>query len=209
MPLKTYPRARHATRSRSRSGGVEGNSRFTASLALILFVLLAVEGVTVVFIGSLFTAHVFVGVVLIAPVMYKIGSAGWRFIKYYRRDPAYRRKGPPPLFLRMLGPVVVVLTIVVLGSGVGLIVLSRPWRTQLLLVHQASFLLWFAAMTIHVVSHMVETARLAPRDWFRHSRREVNGASVRQWTVATSLVLGVLAAVLITPLANGWLFQNP
>ena len=49
----------------------------------------------------------------------------WRFARYYTGAPAYRRKGPPPVLLRLLGPVVVILTLVLLFSGVGLLLVSR------------------------------------------------------------------------------------
>jgi hypothetical protein len=205
VALRAPQHARHAAPAETSS--VEGNARMTGSLAAIIFVLLAVEGLTIVRISSLLGLHVFVGTLLIAPVLYKIGTTGWRFVKYYRGDPAYRRKGPPALLLRLLGPVVVVLTVAVLASGVGLVVLSRSWRSELLAVHQASFLLWFAAMSIHVLGHLGDTMRLAPLDWVARTRRQVKGASARQWALATSVALGVVAALVVTPYANGW-FQH-
>jgi hypothetical protein len=84
-------------------------------------------------------------------------------------------QGPPPVLLRLLGPVVVILTLVLLFSGVGLLLVSRQWLPLLLKVHKASFVLWFGAMTIHVLGHLGEVFRLAPRDWLRRSRREVTG----------------------------------
>ena len=92
--------------------------------------------------------------VLIPPVLLKVASTGWRFARYYRGAPAYRRKGPPPLLLRLLGPVVVILTVVLLASGVGLLLVSPSWLPLLLTVHKASFVLWFGAMTIHVLGHL-------------------------------------------------------
>ena len=80
------------------------------------------------------------------------------------------------MLLRLLGPVVVILTLVLLFSGVGLLLVSRPWLPLLLKVHKASFVLWFGAMTIHVLGHLGEVFRLAPRDWLRRTRREVTGA---------------------------------
>lgn len=200
------PPPQHA-RPRSAHGGVDGNARLTSSLAAVLFVLLGVEGVTVVAIGPLLTAHVFVGVLLIPPVALKIASTGWRFVKYYRGDPEYRRKGPPQPILRLLGPVVVVLTVVVLASGVALVALPRSERALMLQLHQGSFLLWFAAMSVHVLGHLVETARLAPRDWVARTRRQIAGATSRQWVVAASLVAGALAAVAVAPYAAGWWSQ--
>jgi hypothetical protein len=196
---------RHARPRQPRgSGGVEGNARLTSSVAAIIFVLLAAEGVTIVQINSLLNPHVFIGVLLIPPILVKIASTSWRFVKYYAGDREYRRKGPPFLVLRLLGPVVVVLTIVVMASGVALIYLSTSSRQEFLLIHKASFVLWFAATAIHVIGHYAETAQLAPLDWIRRSRRQVSGATPRQWLLAWSLVLGVVIALLITPHAYGW-----
>jgi hypothetical protein len=50
------------------------------------------------------------------------------------------------------------------------------WLPLLLKVHKASFVLWFGAMTIHVLGHLGEVFRLAPRDWLRRTRRDVTGA---------------------------------
>lgn len=185
-------------------GGVEGNARLTSAIAVIIFVLLAVEGLTIVRIGNLLNPHVFIGVLLIPPVALKISSTAWRFYKYYTGSAEYRQKGPPPLLLRLLGPFVVVLTIVVFASGVGLVFLPVRYSSPLLLIHKASFVLWFGATAVHVLGHLTETAQLAPRDWLTRSRRQVRGATPRQWVLVSSLVLGVLGALLLTPYAYGW-----
>jgi len=152
---------------RRADAGVAANARLTAANAAVLLVLLAAEGVTVLRVRALLMPHVFIGVVLIPPVLLKVASTGWRFARYYSGVPAYRRKGPPPLLLRLLGPVVVILTVVLLASGVGLLLVSPSWLALLLKVHKASFVLWFGAMTIHVLGHLGEVFRLAPRDWPR------------------------------------------
>ena len=65
------------TRSRS-SGGIDGNERLTALSGAVLLVLLAAEGVTILSIRSMLSAHVFIGVLLIpfAIVAYIIAIAG-------------------------------------------------------------------------------------------------------------------------------------
>jgi hypothetical protein len=176
--------------------GVESNVRLTASTAAVLFVLLAVEGVTILSIRKLLTVHVFIGMLLIPPALLKIGSTSWRFVRYYLGSPGYRRKGPPPVLLRMLGPVLVVLTASVFVSGVTLILVGPGLRQPTLLVHKASFVLWFGAMTVHVLGHIAETARIAPGDWLRRSRTQVAGAGLRLWALATSLVVGALLGLL-------------
>ncbi len=158
---------------------------------------------------QLLSPHVFIGVVLIPPVLLKVASTTWRFARYYTGAPAYRRKGAPPVLLRLLGPVVVILTLVLLFSGAGLLMVSRPWLSLLLKVHKASFVLWFGAMTIHVLGHLGEVFRLAPRDWLRRTRREVTGAGTRQWLIAASLVAGVMLGFLLLSHVGHWLSAAP
>lgn len=177
--------------------GVEANGRLTGTTAAVLLVLLAVEGVTILSVRSLLTAHVVIGMILVPPVLLKIGSTGYRFFRYYTGAPAYRRKGPPAPMLRLLGPLVVVLTVAVLASGIGLLYSPAGIRSPLLAVHQASFVLWFGVMAIHVLAHAKETAQLAPRDVYWRTRRQVTGASLRQWTVAASVGVGVLLAAAV------------
>jgi len=199
------PPGRVTRRARKDDAGVAGNARLTAANAAVLLVLLAIEGVTVLRVRALLSPHVFVGMVLIPPVLLKVGSTTWRFARYYRGAPAYRRKGPPPILLRLLGPVVIILTLVLLASGVGLLLAGRSWLPLLLKVHKASFVLWFCAMTVHVLGHLGEVFRLAPRDWLRRTRPDVTGAGLRQWLIAASLVAGVLLGFLLLGRVGPWL----
>ena len=186
-----------------------GNARLTAANAAVLLILLAAEGVTVLRVRQLLSPHVFIGMVLIPPVLVKVASTTWRFVRYYGGAPAYRRKGPPPVLLRLLGPVVVILTLVLLISGVGLLLAARSWLPLLLKVHKASFILWFGAMTIHVLGHLGEVLRLAPRDWLRRTRREVTGAGPRQWLIAASLVAGALLGFVLLSRVGSWAASMP
>ena len=111
---------------RRRLGGVEGNERLTGATAVLLIALLAVEGITLLFLGRLLSVHVFVGMLLIPPVLLKLGATGYRFMRYYRRRREYTAKGPPPPIMRFLvAPVLVLSTIGVLGTGVLMIAFGR------------------------------------------------------------------------------------
>jgi hypothetical protein len=112
----------------------------------ILIVLLAVIGVTILRIGQLVSVHLFVGLLLLGPVALKMGSTGYRFVRYYTREPAYRRKGPPEALLRLIAPLVVLSTVTVFASGVVLLLLGPRNRGQFLLIHKASFLALRASM---------------------------------------------------------------
>jgi hypothetical protein len=180
----------HRRRSRP-----EANARLTGGLAAILLILLAAEGVTVLRVGQLLTAHVVIGLILVPLVLAKIGSTSWRFARYYMGDPEYRKKGPPKPILRALGPLVTVLTVVLFASGIVLLLGPSSWHGTLLFVHRASFFLWLAVMVVHVLGHLVETGRLAPQDWLRRTRRRVAGAGARRLLILATLVVGVVLAL--------------
>ena len=128
------------------AGGTDGNERLTVLTGLLLIVLLAVLGVTIVWIGQLLWLHLFLGLLLIGPVVLKLLSTGYRFIRYYTASTDYRRKGPPPRVLRLLGPLVVLSTLAVFATGVGLLLLGPGSRQPLLLLHKASFIAWIAVV---------------------------------------------------------------
>jgi hypothetical protein len=72
-----------AVTSRDRFGGAEGNEILTSAIAVVLTGLLVAEGVTIVHMRGLVSTHMFVGMVLVPPVLLKLASAGYRFLRYY------------------------------------------------------------------------------------------------------------------------------
>jgi hypothetical protein len=185
--------------------GVESNTRLTASVAAVLLALLFAEGVTIVRIRTFLPVHVFLGMLLVPPVLLKIGSTTYRFARYYSGSRAYRRKGPPSPLLRILGPFVAVSTVAVVASGIALLLVGRGLRQDMLFAHKATFVLWFVVMTVHVLGHLRETARFAPRDWARKTRASVEHAKARQWAVVSSVVLGVPLGMLLISRVGPWL----
>lgn len=107
-----------------RSGGPAGNARLTAWTGLLLLVLFTAELLTLIDIRQLISWHVVIGTLLIPPALLKTGTTGWRIIGYYTRRRPYRDAGPPPMLLRILGPLVVIGTLAVLGTGLLLILLG-------------------------------------------------------------------------------------
>jgi len=182
---------------------VEANTRLTTTTGAVLFVLLAAEGVTLLSVGSLLSWHAFIGVMLIPIAGLKLATTGRRFVAYYRGDPAFRRKGPPHPILRILGPFVSLLTILLLASGTVLVVGGRaydnPWRT----IHTITFYVWLAAMTVHVLGHILETVRIAPLDWTPRASRVGSGAYRRTVLVAV-IVVGVAGGLLVQTKVRSW-----
>jgi len=195
--------------SRGRTGGPAGNARLTAWTGLVLLVLLAVEGFTLLSLGQLLGVHIFVGALLIPPVLLKTATTSWRILRYYTGDAGYVQAGPPPLVLRMLGPVVVATTLAVLGTGVLLITMggdglraSAILGLSMLTLHKASFILWFAAMTVHVVTRAVPALRIvAVRD---KPRRIVLGETGRIVVLVLSLVIGLFVAAWVLDASSWW-----
>lgn len=202
-PIGTRPP--YAGRGRFAHLGVEANERLTGSTALVLLVLLAIEGVTIIRIHSLLTLHVFVGALLVPPILVKMSSTMWRFSKYYLGTPEYRHKGPPPMTLRVLGPFVVILTVVLFATGFLLLLGPSSMHSLFFRLHQASFFVWFAVMTIHVLGHLGDTARLSTKDWTRRTRELVAGSRARRIVLMVSLVAGVALAFFVIPHVGPWL----
>ncbi|MHB2021807.1 MAG: hypothetical protein ACYCO3_00530 [Mycobacteriales bacterium] len=202
MAHERVARTRTAIPSRRADRGADGNARLTGAAGSLLFILLAVEGATILRIRSLIDLHVFIGFVLIPPVLLKVASTGYRMLRYYSGHAAYRRRGAPMTLLRVLGPVVVVLTLIVIGTGVGLLTVSPRHPGWLLGAHKGSFVLWFLAMAVHVLAHLRETVVLAWRDW-RPGRVE-RGTRARRLAILASLIAGVALGAALLPSAAAW-----
>ena len=189
----------------AREHGPEGNERLTAATGAVLLALFAAEGVTILFLGRLLSWHYFIGLLLIGPVCLKLGSTGYRFTRYYTGDPAYRRKGPPVPLLRMLGPLVVITSVAVLATGVGLALLGRnAGPLPVLFLHKASFVLWAAVMAVHVLAYIWRLPRLIRADMSRRRPGQPGGAALRWALLALSLGAGTAIALAGTPLVSRW-----
>ena len=128
----------------------------------VLLILLAVECYTILRIGRLLTLHVFLGMLLLGPVTLKAGSVLYRFARYYTGSEPYRRKGPPALLLRVLGPVIMLLTACVFGSGIMLAVTGPARAAQRVARRCTGFRsspgLFF--IVIHVLAYLPRLPRL-------------------------------------------------
>ena len=202
-----------------RSGGAEGNERLTAITGAVLLILLAVEGFTILRIGRLLTLHVFLGMLLLGPVTLKAGSVIYRFYRYYTGNAPYKRKGPPAPLLRVIGPLIVLFTACVFGSGVMLAVVG-PGNGQWLTIHRLSFIAWFCLMVIHVLAYVPRLPRLLAAEARgisleeggtspagRHARRAMEvlgGRGTRLALLIASLLAGLVIALLTVHLAGRW-----
>jgi hypothetical protein len=100
--------------------GVKSNERLTALTGGLLFVLLALMGVTILSVRRLLPEHLLLGFLLIPPIALKMASTGYRFVRYYTGDQRYRRAGPPQPLMRLVAPIVVISTVAIFATGIEL-----------------------------------------------------------------------------------------
>jgi hypothetical protein len=186
-----------------RQADPRGNERLTAMTGAVLLVLFIAECLTLLSMGNLLTLHVFLGMLLIGPVGLKTGSTLWRFTRYYTGSAPYVRKGPPALLQRALGPLVILTTAAVLGSGVALAV-ADPGNGPWLQIHRLSFFIWLAVFIIHLASYVPKLPRMLssqPADRARH----MLAASLTRWLLlGGSLAGGLVLALLTYHLSAKW-----
>jgi hypothetical protein len=183
------------------AGGPPGNQRLTSATGLVLLVLLAVETLTTLALRTYLPVHIFLGLLLLPPVVLKLASTGWRFLRYYTRTKPYRLEGPPRPLLRVLAPLLVASTLSLFGSGVALIVVGHgdgPLRT----VHSLSFIVWGVLMIVHVLAYLKRVLRVGPADWRRHAKVVVAGARSRRALLGGTLLAGVILALAIYPVQH-------
>ena len=154
-------------------GGTDGNESLTTVTGIVLLALLLVIGLTILRMRQLISVHLFVGLLLIGPVLLKMASTGYRFMRYYTHDAIYRRKGPPETGLRVIAPVVVLTTCAVFVSGVILMFQGRAHRDPMLLIHKVSFILWVVLFAMHVLGHLPEVLAVIPGPRWSARAREL------------------------------------
>jgi hypothetical protein len=187
-------------------GGTMGNERLTAATGILLVVLLAVIGVTLLRLRSLISVHLFIGLVLIPPVALKMASTGYRFMRYYTSDPVYRERGAPPTALRLSAPIVVASSVAVLATGVALLLVGPDSAGILRGLHKASFIVWVAFMALHVLGHLpdIQKAFLTRREGHVEYNHLAAGRAGRIISLAGVLLAGVVLAILLIPHFGSW-----
>jgi len=187
-------------------GGTAGNERLTALAGAMLIIPLAVIGITLLSLRGLLSVHLFVGLLLIPPVLLKLGSTGYRFVGYYAHNASYRLRGAPPMALRALGPAVVLTTLLVFASGVALLYVGPSSRGVLLPLHKVSFVAWVAFTGVHVLAHLGHMRNaLTSKAWPLPGARAVTGREGRTLALFGALAAGAVLAILLVPEFSAWL----
>ncbi len=206
MDQQVRPRAAQHRRDNSGLAGVEGNEKLTAMTGAILLAGFAVEGFTILSVRQMIVVHFVVGFLLIGPVVLKVCSTLYRFARYYMGSRPYRRKGPPAPVLRVLGPLVILTSAGVLGTGVMLAVTGPGQPGPWLFLHKATFVLWFGVMTIHVLSYAPKLPRMLSARYHPANGEPtaVPGGLARWLALGAALAVGIGIAALTMHLSTRW-----
>ncbi len=180
----------------------EGNERLTAATGVALVLMLAALGVTIINLRLLIWEHLFIGLLVIGPVALKLATTGYRFARYYTGDAAYVRKGPPPILLRAIGPLVVVTTLLVLASGIALLAGGTSSRGTFFPIHKISFIVWLVFIGLHILGHLPSLPKALRGDYAPGS--DLPGRGARVITLAGALAAGLVLAIVLIPDFSAW-----
>ncbi|HZY75945.1 MAG TPA: hypothetical protein VFE40_06470 [Jatrophihabitantaceae bacterium] len=195
-----------------RSGGPAGNARLTSWAGLALLVVIVAELVTLLNVSGLIRWHVGIGIVLTVLALLKTASTGWRIVRYYTGAATYGAAGPPPTVLRLLGPLVIVSTLGVLGSGYALTVIGQRasestlfavlgYRVSPLTLHQGFFILFAVVTGLHLLARFTPAALLVSG---RAAPAAVPGRPGRIVVLVATALAGLVAVLLLVPTVSGW-----
>jgi hypothetical protein len=193
------------------SGGPAGNARLTAWLGVLLLAAFLVECATLASLHRLVAVHIFVGAMLVPLALVKTATTTWRMLRYYAGNDGYRHAGPPPLLLRLLGPLVVLTALAVLGTGLALLPLRgsshKPFLTIVgfavgaFTLHQAAFAVWLAITSLHTLARTVPALMLATN---RVGSGAVPGAARRLTVLVVTVAVAIVTGVVVLSWAGGY-----
>jgi hypothetical protein len=195
-------------RDAKQQAAVAGNERMIALVGTVLLLLIGAEIVIAAKMQALMPIHIFVGVLLTVPLFVKIGSTGYRFLRYYTGSPAFVHKGPPRLEMRLLAPLLLLASLSLVVSGITLALLgpANVWSVWVLRLHALSVICWLPLLALHVGAYIWRVPRLLLADW---QKRSVPGRGWRYAGTFVALLAGVGAAALFLPHVASWTAWEP
>ena len=179
---------------------VARNQRLTAFTGIVIYVLLVAVAITVISISSLLTAHYLVGFLLLPPLILKLGSTGYRFVRYYTGSAAFRLAGAPPVLLRfVVAPLLVASTVIVFASGIELWIFGLRFGSAWIEAHTISAVVMVLAAAAHVVAHLRRSGDVMVDELSGRGREAISRRSVVLASVVAGSVLAVASLLYASP----------
>ena len=182
---------------------VAGNERLTALAGALLLVLLFLLGITALGIRQLLPQHFLLGILVLPLLGLKIASTGYRFVRYYTGDAAFRRAGPPQLAMRLIAPIVVVSTVSLFATGLELWFFGLRFGAAWVAAHNVSFLIWLPFTAMHALTYVNRSAEAVRAEL---SSPPGDGALTRRSLVIGSLVAGAVFGIASLSYASPFIF---
>jgi hypothetical protein len=181
----------------------DGNEHLTSAVGLVLLVLTVVElGTIVLGLHQFLSLHVFVGLVLIPPVLLKLASTGWRFTRYYAGSEPYRLAGAPQLAMRLMAPLLVAATVILFASGVAMGILHGHSLAVARQLHGPASVIWMILVGVHVLVYLKRALISSRQEVTTTSRASVRGRSGRTFLLAFAMVAGVVVGIATLPVQH-------
>jgi hypothetical protein len=183
----------------------DGNERLTAAVGVLLLVPILVELATILLgVHTFMSLHVFVGLALIPAVLLKLASTGWRFARYYTGSRAYVAHGAPQPAMRLLAPLLIAATVILFSSGVAMGILHGHALQIARRLHGPASVIWVVLVGVHVLVYLTRALTSSRDDLRSITRREVQGATWRSYTLAAALIFGLVAGAATVPAQHRW-----
>ncbi len=182
-----------------RSKRVIAGARLSALFGVVLLIIFVAEVMTVPFIAGAVGVHIVIGLVAVPLVLGKLAISTYRFTRFYVGDTDFVEAGPPWLPLRVIAPLLVATTVLVIGSGIELVVAGPSSFSDTFLgaAHTLLALIWFFLLALHALAYYLRSYHSVKKD-FRSTLRRFQGSKKRD---GASLRIGLLLATLVL----GWL----
>jgi hypothetical protein len=183
-----------------------GNERLTAAVGLLLLApILVVVASILLGVHTFMSVHVFFGLFLIPPVLLKLASTGWRFVRYYTRSRAYVIEGPPKIAMRLLAPLFVAATIVLFGSGVAMAALHGRALQMARNLHGPAAVVWLVLLGVHVLVYLGRALRSMATEAVGERRSRARGAGARASVLVVVVICGLVLGVVTIPAQHRWI----
>ena len=159
--------------------GVAGNKRLTSLAGTVLLALITLQVLSAVFfalltynvqlpVGPFYDVvrpvHFFVGFMLMPLIAIKLASTGYKFSRYYTRNPAYHEAGAPKPVGRLIAPGLVGSAIILVASGVEMWSYQNQFNLPWTAIHNVAAFTFVSLIIVHIAIHVREAHQEAAAD---------------------------------------------
>lgn len=180
------------------------NERLTALAGATLLVGFVVDLYVTADLRKLIMAHIFIGALLAGPLIVKLTSVGHRFVRYYGKSTAFVAKGTPNIWLRLMAPFWILVTLILFLSGLVLALEGSPDNRLVFLTHALSAAVWIPLLAVHVYAHIRQVPRAISADWGAAYPQSLLGRRKRLRIMILALIGGAIAGLVLTRIAAPW-----